>query len=203
MSEGDFAEYSDLIEVWLSIEPDPSVGCHCVERETWSVRQSVSVGPDGTEACNLLIDNSQDSSPTYVRSEPEGECPLAVLQQCECIPTLEKITGGRLYYSITIPHRSELANIVDRLRDIGATVSVTSVRSHSDTDLSTPLLTEKQREAFDTAISLGYYDRPRGATLGDIASELDISRSAASHRLCAVRRRLADHFAEHIGASAD
>ena len=80
---------------------------------------------------------------------------------------------------------------------------MTSVRSHKDTDLETPLLTEKQREAFDTAVSLGYYDRPREASLDEIATELGISRSAVSHRLCAVRRRLADHFAEQIGANVD
>ncbi|MFB6085938.1 MAG: helix-turn-helix domain-containing protein [Halodesulfurarchaeum sp.] len=201
--EGTTTEQTDLIEVWLAVEPAPSMGCTCVDRETWSVKQSVSMGPDGMEACKLLLDNSQDSSPTYVRSEPDGVCPRAVLERCNCIPSLERIADGKLYYSVTIPHRTILAEIVDGIRETGATVSVTSVRSHKDTDLETPLLTEKQREAFDTAVSLGYYDRPREASLDEIASELGISRSAVSHRLCAVRRRLADHFAEQIGANVD
>lgn len=196
-------EYGDLIEVWLSVEPAGSCGCACLEMEARSVRQSVSVGPDGTEACKLLIDTGQENSPTYVRSEPDGECPRAVLERCDCIPELERIDHGRLFYSVTMPHRSCLSTIVDRLRDIGATVSVTSVRTHDDTDLSTPLLTDKQREAFDKAISLGYYDRPKNASLGDIAAELGISRSAASQRLCAVRRRLAEHYADEVGTRAD
>ncbi|MFB6150760.1 MAG: helix-turn-helix domain-containing protein [Haloarculaceae archaeon] len=196
-------DHSDPIEVWLSVEPAETCGCACLEMEARSVRQSVSVGPDGTEACKLLIDTGQDSSPTYVRSEPDGECPRAVLEGCDCIPELERIDHGRLFYSVTMPHRSCLSTLVDRLRDVGATVSVTRVRSHEDTDLSTPLLTDKQREAFDRAISLGYYDRPKDASLGDIASELGISRSAASQRLCAVRRRLAEHYADEVGTSAD
>jgi hypothetical protein len=44
-------------------------------------------------------------------------------------------------------------------------------------------LTDRQREALRTAYELGYFDIPRGASLDDIARELDISASSLSERL--------------------
>lgn len=44
-------------------------------------------------------------------------------------------------------------------------------------------LTEAQRDALVTAFVQGYYDKPRTASLDDIASTLDISSTSASGRL--------------------
>lgn len=57
-------------------------------------------------------------------------------------------------------------------------------------------LTDKQREAIQTAYERGYFDSPRRATLDDVAAELGISRQAVASRL----RRGLRHL---IGASLD
>jgi predicted DNA binding protein len=44
-------------------------------------------------------------------------------------------------------------------------------------------LTEKQEAILTEAIEGGYFDIPRGSTLGDIAARLSISEQAASERL--------------------
>ncbi|WP_311172179.1 helix-turn-helix domain-containing protein [Halobellus ordinarius] len=44
-------------------------------------------------------------------------------------------------------------------------------------------LTDRQREALRIAYELGYFDIPRQASLGEIATELDISPSSVSERL--------------------
>jgi predicted DNA binding protein len=44
-------------------------------------------------------------------------------------------------------------------------------------------LTDRQREALRIAYELGYFDIPRGASLDEVAAELDISASSASERL--------------------
>lgn len=41
-------------------------------------------------------------------------------------------------------------------------------------------LTDAQREAVLAALELGYFDEPRGVTLGELAEELDISEPSAS-----------------------
>jgi len=44
-------------------------------------------------------------------------------------------------------------------------------------------LSERQREAVDTALALGYYDQPRGATQADVAEVLDCSPQTAGTHL--------------------
>lgn len=44
-------------------------------------------------------------------------------------------------------------------------------------------LTDSQSEALRTAYEMGYFDIPRGASLEDIAAELDLSASSVSERL--------------------
>lgn len=44
-------------------------------------------------------------------------------------------------------------------------------------------LSDRQREAVEAAIELGYYDRPRGATHEDVADELDCAPPTASEHL--------------------
>jgi len=57
-------------------------------------------------------------------------------------------------------------------------------------------LTEGQRQVLELAYASGYFDSPRAATQGDIASELDVSRQAVSARLQrGLRRLLADTIA--------
>ena len=51
-------------------------------------------------------------------------------------------------------------------------------------------LTDRQYEALLLAISRGYYDRPRGATAGELAEEMDISQPAMSNLLRRGERQL-------------
>lgn len=51
-------------------------------------------------------------------------------------------------------------------------------------------LSDRQLEVVSLAVEAGYYDKPREATLSDLAEELDISPSAVSQHLNVVERRL-------------
>lgn len=51
-------------------------------------------------------------------------------------------------------------------------------------------LSDCQQEALLTAHELGYFEVPRGATLGDVAAELEISPPACSERLRRAQHRL-------------
>lgn len=59
-------------------------------------------------------------------------------------------------------------------------------------------LTEPQREAFQTAHKMGYFEVPRGASQADVAAELGITASSLSERL----RRAQAYFAETTIAQA-
>ena len=67
---------------------------------------------------------------------------------------------------------------LDRINDYGSIVS------------SSYGLTQAQHEAILVALEAGYFDEPRGATLGELAAELDISQPAASGLLRRGLKRL-------------
>ena len=89
--------------------------------------------------------------------------------------------------------------VVDALRERHGAVSVRrlwqSGRASAE-DLAfvdRSRLTDRQAEVLATAYRLGYFDRPRGASGGDVADALDISPSTfAEHLATAQRKVLAD-----------
>lgn len=52
------------------------------------------------------------------------------------------------------------------------------------------LLTDRQREALETAIDMGYYERPRRTTYEELGVELDCSSSTANALLREAERRI-------------
>ncbi|MBX0325855.1 helix-turn-helix domain-containing protein [Halomicroarcula sp. F13] len=56
-------------------------------------------------------------------------------------------------------------------------------RIESHTDDPVARLSDRQREAIDAALELGYYSQPRGATHEDVAAELDCAAPTASEHL--------------------
>ncbi|WP_276259271.1 helix-turn-helix domain-containing protein [Haloglomus litoreum] len=87
-------------------------------------------------------------------------------------------------FRVQFPDRDALAAFRDRFADAGVSFTVRSL-----TDLDSPPsglqygLTPKQSEAILAAWELGYYRKPREATLADVAADLDISQQALSDRL--------------------
>lgn len=63
-------------------------------------------------------------------------------------------------------------------------------------------LSERQREAVDAALALGYYDQPRGATQADVAEALDCSPQTAGTHLrkaeSKVMRAALDEFGPNV-----
>jgi len=56
------------------------------------------------------------------------------------------------------------------------------------------LLTDRQREVLDIALSLGYYDVPRQATHSDIADRLDCSVGTVGEHLQKIEPRVFNHI---------
>ena len=96
-----------------------------------------------------------------------------------------------------VSDREVLEDLIGDLEDVGTSIELMEIVSNYDghltdrverVDLSS--LTDKQREAAELAIEMGYYKRPREASLEEIADELDISQQALSQRLGAVEEKL-------------
>lgn len=72
-------------------------------------------------------------------------------------------------------------------------------RIHSLSKESTSrLLTVRQREVFDMAVSEGYYENPRRITLTALAEKLGISKSTLCEMIHLIEKNIIDEFAESV-----
>ncbi|MFW6003637.1 MAG: helix-turn-helix domain-containing protein [Halanaeroarchaeum sp.] len=186
------------LEVRLSVTPDDRCPCPLKNGGAESVQQSLSVTDDRTGNCRLVVDRGCGAC--YEETATCEFCPCPAFEDYECVSELLEVQDDSLLFSVTIPDRSVLAPLIQGLRETEASVSVNRILTAGEDDEMTPDITEKQREAFLIAVERGYYERPRGATLDDIAEELDITSSAVSQRLTAVKRRLARKYARRYDA---
>jgi predicted DNA binding protein len=60
-------------------------------------------------------------------------------------------------------------------------------------------LTEVERRTLQTAVEEGYFDTPRGITLGELADRFDVSKPAASKNLRRGQRKLLERAIDAIG----
>lgn len=63
------------------------------------------------------------------------------------------------------------------------TIARANLEAATTTEIDLDVLTDKQRRTLTLALEEGYYDRPRDATLADLADHLDVSKSAVSQRI--------------------
>lgn len=187
------------LDVQISVRPNRTCTCAPCESDWGSVRQSFDYRSVDAPECHIAISDGETSE--YRSTSAREDCPCTVFSKHHCAAELTEIREGRLIFSITLPDRSELPSIVTALRETGATVSVDRILTSSGAGEDPPVLTEKQREALTCAIESGYYERPRGATLDDLADELDITPSAVSQRLNAVNRRLIEKYCRQFDPS--
>lgn len=182
----------------LSVEPPEGAGCSVVEEapnatgitQTTTHRRSC-------RSCQTEVTVVEDDDPEtkYVSSEVTDWCVCETINRFECVFDVQGVRDGALLISIIVRDRAVLNDIVDALRESGATVRLQRIGRREDDDggtieLDVTSITSKQREAVELAVELGYYDQPRRADLTDLADRLGISKSAVSQRLNAAELTL-------------
>lgn len=167
-----------------------STGCEC--------RATVAVKEGGSH------------SQRFLRSKIDEHCICPVFQHNDCVPAIEGVRNDSFIVSVTLPTRSVLRSLVEELRARGATVNLERIVPLSDTVgdndqllLDVQAITDKQQEAIETAVEIGYYDQPRRANLEDLSKKLGVSRSAVSQRLNAAETKLVREFTDAWGASKE
>jgi hypothetical protein len=92
-------------------------------------------------------------------------------------------------WRVLLPGDASGGEIFDRLQDglpSGVSLSLKHVGAPSlwsTVDVSQTALSHDQRHAIETAVELGYYETPRGVSLGEVADELGIPKSTLRYRL--------------------
>lgn len=90
---------------------------------------------------------------------------------------------GESYTFTAVGRRSDIQAAIDGMPD-NVRVDIESIGGKTVADDGVvDRLSDRQREAVRTAIDLGYYDTPRGATSDEIARELNCATSTAAEHL--------------------
>jgi DNA-binding CsgD family transcriptional regulator len=132
-----------------------------------------------------------------MRHDGPPTCPCERLGRFGCPVVEYEADDGRLRVVFHAREYDELRAVVADLRERFPSLDIKRfVRSPPDADADEMVLvdrgklTERQREIVETAMDLGYFDRPRGANATEVADALDISPSTFAEHLAAAERKL-------------
>ncbi|MFP4625970.1 MAG: helix-turn-helix domain-containing protein [Natronomonas sp.] len=176
-----------------------SVGMSDPSRMTGEFILDVENGvPETDDNLREVFDYGSKRVYRFDRSRGTG-CPCELIEDHD-VPVVDVLADdGILSLVFHAEDMVQLRDVITSLRDHYSTVDVRRLlRSHED--LTAPhvvfvdrgRLTDRQREVLETAHRMGYFDHPKGANAGDVASELDIGTSTFVEHLAAAQRKLLD-----------
>ncbi|WP_126661982.1 helix-turn-helix domain-containing protein [Haloterrigena salifodinae] len=157
---------------------------------------------DGT-ATDLTPIQANDREEIYrFERESEADCACEIVEGTGTPVSSVRAQDGALELTFRTLELTEIAGIVDDLRDRFESVLVEELTQDHDDETSDPvlvdrdLLTTRQREIIETAHEMGYFDYPKGANATDVAEELGIARSTFTEHLAAAQTKLLDALLE-------
>lgn len=193
--------------VELAVDVDRDADCPLAGSIDRSATGSVQlVG----ETCHVTFSSTDDGGSDEVRTyttDVDEHCVCPTFCRSGCVPEVLAVRNGALRIGAYTDSRDTLGTVLERVRQNAANVRLrrlTTAAKTADSDgwrheaLDHVSLTEKQREAVQTAVDMGYYESPRDASLGDLADTLGVTRSALSQRLNAVETKLVTALATDL-----
>lgn len=154
---------------------------------------------DGNCHVDATVPDDDGSRVVHLEDDVEPACPCPVFRDHGCIPNVTRVTDEGFGLEVYVPDRDVLRSCVDSLKARVEELELRRLQMDPDPGsevvdavaLNLEDLTEKQRTAAVRALAAGYYERPREASLEELADEMGISKSALSQRLTAVESKLA------------
>jgi predicted DNA binding protein len=134
----------------------------------------------------------------YQFTRSQTECVCEAVETYDCPVADIRAEDGQLYLTFHAPDVDRVRAIVTRLKELYDGVSLRSMRRNGDVDpvdsilVDRSQLTDRQQEVLETAVEMGYFEYPKGANAGDVATELDISVSTFAEHLAAAQTKLLD-----------
>lgn len=131
------------------------------------------------------LDGAAERALFRVTLGPEGRAGTVydtlVEEDITVLGATETAEGSRL--RLRVPTRDALGRLIAEFERRSIPSTLHRLHPEADDDDGRYGLSAKQREALVAAWEAGYYRVPREATLGDIATSLDISEQSVSQRL--------------------
>lgn len=128
-----------------------------------------------------------DRHQLLIRKEARGAA-VAIRQNHGKLNGIDKILGTKRAFEVLLLRRDDLRSIVADLQDFG-TVRIGSLVEVTGTP---SVLSDRQYEAVETALSMGYFDWPRETDIEAVADALDVAHPTALEHLRKGQRKLLD-----------
>ena len=203
--ESDGTEETRRLYVEFELSASGAIACpvEVYGRDADRIDRQSSGGQCHTETARAHDDETEggstDTEIRHSKTEIASECFCPIFFDYDCIPKITEVTDETVVIQAFLPDRDHLSALIDDLREatdelslrrLTRVDSVDGDRSNRVTlDLST--LTATERETAAMAVSSGYYETPRETSVGELAADLDITKSAMSQRLSSVESKLA------------
>ena len=150
--------------------------------------------------------SGDEQATVLVTAHLETETPFLVMLQNGYMPLDPTgLKHGREFFDLIIRNRERLIKLVELLEPV-CEVTIERVRPEVETPtLPSQVawnsmladLTDRQFEALSLAVTLGYFDVPREATLENIADAMAVEKSTAGEHLRRALGRIGGFMVEH------
>jgi predicted DNA binding protein len=159
-----------------------------------------------TERSYQVLERQETSRTIYTLRREITQChslPYFVLDHVQKGTVFESRRVGDEYrWRVLFPGDYPIGDVYDtmesHLRD-GVSLSVSHITSAGNWNATERIVTDFSPEhwrVLKTAVSHGYYERPREVSVSDLASILDEPRSTVQYRLRTAEDRIVSHFVE-------
>jgi len=187
----------------VDLEVDPSDEWDCPIVSQAESAADVTVNAVGDE-CTVEVRPESGKGIRRDRGEVADDCLCRVFQEFGYVPHVRRVDEGTVLVTSYVDDRDAVREVVaalrealDRVRLVRlAVVSGPESTEQATVDLSA--LTPKQREGMELAVVRGYFDDGADVSLGDLAAELSISKSALSQRLRGAQAKLVTDVFEGV-----
>jgi hypothetical protein len=179
----------------VDLEVDPADEWECPIVSQTENASDVTVNAVGDE-CTVEVEPAGEEGIRRGRGEVTDDCLCRVFQEFGYVPHVRRVEAGSAIVTSYVDDRDAVREIITALREILDRVRlvrlavVTGPDSTEQATVDLSALTPKQREGVELAVVRGYFDADADVSLGELADELDISKSALSQRLRAAQAKL-------------
>ncbi|MFB6151627.1 MAG: helix-turn-helix domain-containing protein [Haloarculaceae archaeon] len=190
-------------------------GAGAIARESVDVEGAIAVPRSAIEEFDLVGDDGgaplpPDASTVFETDETSRvqfsrdgtDCICDRVEGRGCIVTDVWAGSGKLRLTF---HASDTETVREVVEDLTATYDSVSIerlaRAGDDAEEDLVLvdrgrLTERQCDVLETALQMGYFERPRGANATEVAAELGIAPSTFAEHLASAQSKVLDSLLE-------
>lgn len=188
------------LRVDLDIEPSREWDCPIVDGG--SDLADVRINAVGDE-CAVDLKPADGEGLRRATGEVGEDCLCHAFQRFGCVPHVRGVENGTMLVTTYVDDRGVIRELVAALEATFETVRLVRLavvegpEATEQVTFDLSALTPKQRGSLELAVVRGYFDDDVDVALGDLADELDISKSALSQRLRTAQAKLVkDVFGE-------